>query len=108
MYNRKAIMNRAWVIHRKGAASRAERRAQGETFPPERKLFANALRTAWADAKAAVQRAAWEARQAVQTAMPFTKADTIRASIHDLNMKTRWTTADYQCRDSLASQLRAA
>ena len=108
MYNRKAIMTAAWAIHRKGAAGRAVRRAQGETFPPERKLFANALRTAWADAKAAVQRAAWEARQAVQTAMPVTKADTIRASIHDLNMKTRWSAADYQRRDQLTKRLRAA
>ena len=108
MYNRKAIMTAAWTIHRKGAAGRAERRAQGETFPPERKLFANALRTAWREAKDAVRAAALEARQVELAAKPVTKAETIRFSIHDLNMKTRWTAADYQRRDNLASQLRAA
>ena len=108
MYNRKAIMNRAWAIHRKGAARRAKRRAQGETFPPERKLFANALRTAWREAKDAVQRTAWDAHQAELATQPVTRSDAIRSSIHDLNMKTRWNAADYRRRDNLASQLRAA
>ncbi len=108
MYDRKAIMTAAWAIHRKGAAGRAERRAQGETFPSERKLFGNALRTAWREAKDAARAAVWEARQAKLAEVPATKADTIRASIHDLNMKTRWSAADYERRDSLASQLRAA
>lgn len=108
MFDRKAIMTAAWAIHRKGAARRAERRAQGETFPPERKLFANALRTAWREAKDAVRAAALEAHQAKLAAKPVTKAETIRSSIHDLNMKTRWNAADYQRHSDLTSQLRAA
>ena len=101
MYNRKTIMNRAWAIHRKGAASRAERRQQGETFPPERKLFGNALRMAWREAKDAVTAVRLAAVE------PIAISPT-RAAIHALNMKTRWNAADYQHRDQLASQLRAA
>ena len=108
MYDRKAIMTAAWARHREGAAGRAERRAQGETFPPERKLFANALRTAWREAKDAVRHAAWARHLAKLEAQPVTKADTIRASIHSLNMKTRWNAGDYRRHSELTSQLRAA
>ena len=101
MYDRKAIMNRAWAIHRKGTASRAERRQHGETFPPKRKLFANALRMAWREAKDEVTAVRLEALEPIAI-------NPTRVAIHALNMKTRWNAADYQHRDQLASQLRAA
>jgi hypothetical protein len=101
MFDRKAIMNRAWAIHREGTARRTARRAQGETFPPERKLFANALRLAWREAKDAVTAIRLEAVEPIAI-------NPTRAAIHDLNMKTHWTTADYQRHSLLTSQMRNA
>lgn len=51
MYDRVAIMRRAWEIYRT-VRFECERRALAEGFIPAR--FANALRGAWADAKSSI------------------------------------------------------
>ena len=98
MLDRAKIMKAAWAAHRKGAERRASRRLQGETFPAEGKLFANALRTAWRQAKDALARS---------TPDPVIVAP-VSAALFDLNMKDRWTSADYRRADELRAERREA
>lgn len=82
MFNKSAIMTRAWEIVRKGQYSA--------------RMFRRALMSAWHEAKQA-------ARRGLQTA-----ADGIREQISMLENKTRWNAADHTRYGALLAELRAA
>jgi hypothetical protein len=98
MLDRREIMKAAWTSHREGVERRAARRLQGETFPAESKLFANALRTAWRHAKDALARS---------TPDPVIVSP-VSSALFDLNTKDRWTAADYRRADELRAERQVA
>ena len=103
MFNRSAIMKRAWAIHRRGEIARARLRADSVELPAlsHRQLFANALRTAWTEAKHEVV----AAHLAERAERPVSRH---RQELHSLDMKDRWSRADHRRATELRDQIRRA
>ncbi len=93
-FNKSEIMTRAWAIARKADVAKHGLRL----------ILRNALRTAWSEAKYAVE----ATKRAARAALPRTPADKIREAILVLDCKTRWTQADYARHSDLNHELRAA
>lgn len=92
-YDRTAIMQAAWAIVRRADVARHGLRL----------ILRNAMRTAWARAKAAVREARW----AAEAVKPRTEADRIRDAIRDMECKDRLTAPDWRHLDALRAELRA-
>lgn len=93
MFNRSEILRSAWARYR----ASAERIGLVEF---SRKRFANALRMAWSDAKLHAHVRQQMAAEAAEAEANPIKAEA-RAELLGLQMKDRWTPADYSRAASL-------
>lgn len=87
MLNRSEILRTAWTKYRETAALIGLAKFS-------RKHFAMHLRMAWAEAKTLAFYVALAAEEAAEAIAHPDRADA-RAELVDINMKDRWTSADY-------------
>ncbi|MEM6623670.1 MAG: hypothetical protein AAF674_15680 [Pseudomonadota bacterium] len=90
MYNRRAIMQRAWEIYRRARRISAAAGEDGIHLP-HRVLLRNALLAAWSDAK-------FERKVANLPPQPTSGP---AAELARLNAKSFWSREDYQMADEL-------
>ena len=85
-YNRSKIMKAAWTEYRRVNSNGFLHIRKGKVIP-----LSTCLAKAWADAKKrAAAHAAWEASQASKSEL-----DKVNDRIFSLEMKDRWTDADF-------------
>lgn len=99
MFNRSEILRTAWASYRQTAALIG-------LVAFSRKHFAHALHMAWEDAKLAAFIEAQMAEEAAEAIANPAAADA-RAALLDLQMKDRWTPADFSRASALSHAIAA-